>query len=606
MTDVSAEVEMKAEMAAPAAAIDGVKLAIMSSRMDGIVTRMTNTLLRTARSGVLAVAKDFSCCLQAPNGDLLAMAEAEPIHVLNSHLLGQALNELQPALKRGDAFLNNSPYHGNTHAADWTILVPIFDDDDVHRCTAVVKGHQADCGDSIPTTYHAEARDVYEEGALLFPCVKVQNDYKDIDDFVRMCKLRIRVPDQWWGDYLALIGAARIGEREMTEFGREVGWEVIDSFIGQWFDYSEKVMIEAVRGLTGGKATVRGYHDPLPGTGELPVNVTVEVDPENAMIEVDLRDNMDCQPFGLNLSEACSSGGALAGIFCGICADIPFNGGSLRRVKVHLRENCMVGIPRHPYSCSASTTNLSDRVANAVMRAMAEIGDGMGRAEYGLVLPPSAGVVSGNDPRQDGAPFVNQVFFCFTGGAATPYADGWLTAGDAVTLGMGLLDSIELDEIGFPIRILEQRLIPDSEGPGRFTGSPGAMAVMEAVDTPMEIWYGSDGTVNPAKGAAGGRAGCRAEAWKRLRSGQVVPAPAWGLVHLEPGEAIISKCCGGGGYGSPLERDSQRVLHDFLERRVTLGRAREVYGVVIVDGAVDEAATAQLRAGMAAGDSSRP
>ena len=30
---------------------NGVQLAIMNSRMNGIVTRMTNTLLRSARSG---------------------------------------------------------------------------------------------------------------------------------------------------------------------------------------------------------------------------------------------------------------------------------------------------------------------------------------------------------------------------------------------------------------------------------------------------------------------------------------------------------------------------------------------------------------------------
>jgi N-methylhydantoinase B len=597
------EADMKAAAATPSpSTIDGVRLAIMSSRMDGIVTRMTNTLLRTARSGVLAVAKDFSCCLLAANGDLLAMAEAEPIHVLNSHLLGRALNELQPEVRPGDAFLNNSPYHGNTHAADWSVLVPIFDDDGRHRCTAVVKGHQADCGNSIPTTYHSAAKDVYEEGALLFPCVKVQSGYRDVDDFVRMCRLRIRVPDQWWGDYLALIGAARIGEREMMEFGREVGWDVIDSFIGQWFDYSENTMIEALGRLKGGRATVRGFHDPVPGTGELPVNVVVEVDPEQGMIDVDLRDNLDCQPFGLNLSEACSSGAALAGVFCGICADIPFNGGSLKRVRVHLRENCIVGIPRHPFSCSASTTNLADRVANAVMRAMAELGEGMGRAEYGLVLPPSIGVISGKDPRHNGEPFVDEVFLHgLTGGAATPYADGWLTSTDAVTLGMGLLDSAEIDEIAFPIRVLEQRLIPDSEGPGRTCGSPGAMTVMEAVGTTIEIWYGSDGTVNPAEGARGGGAGSRAEAWKRLRSGEIVEAPAHGLVTLEPGEAMISKSCGGGGYGSPLQRDPQRVLGDVRERRITPLRAREVYGVAVVDDRLDEAETVRLRAQPAEG-----
>ena len=67
------------------------------------------------------------------------------------------------------------------------------------------------------------ARDVYEEGALIFPAVKIQSDYKDVDDVIRMCRMRIRVPDQWWGDYLAMSGAARIGERELLALGEETG-----------------------------------------------------------------------------------------------------------------------------------------------------------------------------------------------------------------------------------------------------------------------------------------------------------------------------------------------------------------------------------------------
>ena len=32
--------------------------------------------------------------------------------------------------------------------------------------------------------------------------------------------MRIRVPEQWRGDYLAMLGAARIGEREIVAHGR--------------------------------------------------------------------------------------------------------------------------------------------------------------------------------------------------------------------------------------------------------------------------------------------------------------------------------------------------------------------------------------------------
>ena len=88
--------------------------------------------------------------------------------------MARAVKEFHPVLKRGDAFLHNSPYHGNSHAADHTILVPVIDDDGVHRFTVLTKAHQADCGNALPTTYMGTAIDVYAEGALIFPAVKVQ------------------------------------------------------------------------------------------------------------------------------------------------------------------------------------------------------------------------------------------------------------------------------------------------------------------------------------------------------------------------------------------------------------------------------------------------
>ncbi len=58
------------------------------------------------------------------------------------------------------------------------------------------KAHLADIGNAEPTTYSAMARDVYEEGAVILPCVKVQGAYEDIADVIRMCQVRIRVPDK--------------------------------------------------------------------------------------------------------------------------------------------------------------------------------------------------------------------------------------------------------------------------------------------------------------------------------------------------------------------------------------------------------------------------
>ena len=115
---------------------------------------------------------------------------------------------------------------------------------------------------------------MYNEGALIFPAVKIQEDYKDNMDIIRMCEMRIRVPEQWRGDYLATIGAARVGEREIIEMAQEFGWETLHAFATQWLDYSENLMIDAIRKLPVSQAIVSSIHDPVPGTPLEGVKIT--------------------------------------------------------------------------------------------------------------------------------------------------------------------------------------------------------------------------------------------------------------------------------------------------------------------------------------------
>jgi N-methylhydantoinase B/oxoprolinase/acetone carboxylase alpha subunit len=579
--------------------LDSVDLAVISNRFEAAVLAMMNTLLRTARSGVINNGRDFSCCLVTAGDELLAMAESQPIHVLSGpDLMARVMKEFHPELRRGDAFLHNSPYHGNSHAADYTVLVPVIDDAGVHRFTVLAKAHQADCGNGLPTTYAAEARDVYEEGAPIFPCVRVQQAYRDVADVIRMCRMRIRVPDQWWADYLALIGAARIGERRVLALGEELGWDVLQEYTGGWFDYSERRMDAAIRRLPKGRITTRTAHDPFPGVPDgIPVTVHLDVRSDEGIVEVDLRDNPDCQPCGLNLTESTARTAAMLGVFNAIGREVPPNAGSFRRLRILLRDNCVVGVPRHPVSCSVATTNLADRVGNAVQRGFAELADGVGLAEVGLSLPAAWGVISGTDPRAGGRPFINQLILSgVTGGPGGPDADGWLTLGGIGDAGQPFRDSVEIDELAQPIRILEQRIVSDTEGPGRHRGAPAAYVEYGPVDTTIEVMFASDGSLNPARGAHGGHDGEPAQQFKRDREGKLVTLDPYVRLQLEPGETIVSICCSGGGYGDPRERDPELVAGDVADGWLTPARAREVYGVALdADGRPDRAATDALR-----------
>ena len=589
----------RARRDARSTAWDPVLAAVLTKRIEGTAAKMQNTLLRTARSGVINNGRDSSCCVLTGDSRLLAVGESLPIHVMvGSDAMARSMVELHPDLRRGDAFLHNSPYHGCTHPADLSVLLPVIDDGGIHRFTVLAKAHQADIGNAMPTTYMATARDVYEEGALIFPAVRVQRDYRDIDDIVRMCMARIRVPEQWRGDYLAAIGAVRIGEREFLALGAEYGWSAIEDYIEQWFDYSEERMRAAVRKLPAGEVTAHTAHDPFPGTPPhgIPIAAKLTVDPMAARLEVDLTDNPDCLPCGLNLSEACARTAAMIGVFNSIGTGVSPNAGSFRPVTVKLRENCVVGIPRHPRSCSVATTNVADRVSNVVQRAIATLANGYGMAEAGTSQSASNAIVSGQDPRT-GIPFCNQVILADSCGQAAPTEDAWLTMGSVGVAGICLWDSIEVDEIHHPIRIHERRVIPDSEGAGRQRGAPGMRTEYGPIDCEMRVVFSCDGTAYPPLGVRGGLAASPARHYRRDLSGTLTELDPVTDIVLQSGERVIAVSCGGGGYGSPLKRLPARVKHDVDERYLSRERAERVYGVVLdAGGAVDEGATAAKRA----------
>lgn len=562
---------------------DPYMTAIISNRIDGIIREMTNTLLKAARSGVINGARDFSCSICTGDNRLLASAEGLPIHIFGSHMQTQAMCDFAEGdLKEGDCYLHNDPYSGNTHAGDHTYLVPVFIEGE-HLFTAVAKAHQADIGNALPTTYMAGAKDQYAEGALIFPAVRIQRDYRMIDDVVRMCRSRIRVPGQWYGDFLAGIGSARIAERRLKELCAKYGKDEIKAYIQNWFTYSEQRMVQAIKALP--KVTLRnfGAHDPF---GELlpdgiPLNVSIEIDPEAAMIDIDLTDNIDNVDCGFNESEACTSASTITGIFNALDSSVPRNFGSFKRIRLKLRDGCVAGRPKFPHSCSVATTNVADRLVNIVQSAFAQLGEGWGLAEGGLGMGAGCAVVSGKDHRVGDAEFVNQLFLANAGGPGSPHADGWITYGLPVAAGLMYRDSVEVDELKHPIHVRYLRTIAGTGGAGKFRGAPAMEVAYGPKEHVMDVIWPCDGTIYPPKGVRGGGEGLRCQHFKVSSNGHREELPNIAVLKIRKDEYVCGNQAGGGGYGNPLERDTKRVLHDVLERYETLQRAFDIYGVVL-------------------------
>ena len=144
--------------------------------------------------------------------------------------------------------------------------------------------------------------------------------------------------------------------------------------------------------------------------------------------------------------------------------------------------------------------------------------------------------------------------------------------------GMCYIDSVELDELYTPILVKTRRLIPDSEGAGRYRGASGCWWNTARSTGSFEIGYVSDGAVNRPKGARGGQAGGASQQFRRKRDGTLEPLPACAQVIIHDGETIVSISTGGGGYGDPTARDAALIRKDVAEGWITAERARTVYG----------------------------
>jgi N-methylhydantoinase B/oxoprolinase/acetone carboxylase alpha subunit len=578
-------------------------MAVLASRFEAIIREMTNTVMKASRSAVIKNARDMSCGILTYDHRLLSVEEGIPIHITALDLTTRPITEYFDDIAEGDAFLNNCPYTGATHHADLTVCMPVFFEGEP-LFWVLSRSHHADIGAPIPTTYLPYARTVYEEG-LHFPCVRVQREHKDLDDIIRMCRMKIRVPDLWYGDYRAQVGACQIGERRIKELINRYGVDTIKAYVEEWMAYGERRAIAAIRELPKGAWSYETCHDAVPSVADdgVPVRVTVTVDPDEGLITVDARDNIDCVPGGINLTEATAQGSCRIGVFYNLDSSIPHNEGSASRIKVLLRDNCVVGRPKYPVGTSVATTNVNERLVIAVAACFAQMGRPYGMAEGGHMFAAGMAVISGNDSRKGDHPYVNQMFIGYASGPAIHGHDGWITYLASENGGMIVLDSIEIDESMYPIVVEGRWLECDTAGAGEFDGAPGVKLVYRPIADDMTVIYASDGEDNPGLGVLGGGAGAPAANFKRLADGKLQRLPAFHSEVFKPGEAVVCQCGAGGGYGDPRQRPPERVAASANRGWVSAERAESIYAVALrqaangVEWEVDEARTLALRNG---------
>lgn len=573
---------------------------VLRRRLEAVIHEMINALARSGRSGVINTALDFSCSITDYKLQSISTALGLSVHVGAIHLIPKAIVEkFGTNIREGDCFANNSGYHGNTHCGDLTLCSPVFYDGEL-VFFSIARAHLGDMGFPTPTTYAPLAKDCFEEG-LTIPCIRNQQNFQDLPDVIDLFKANVRASDQFYGDYLATLAAVRTGERRIKELCAKYGAATIKSFLDQYQTYAEAMAIAAIRKLPKAHIRKETFHDsqtPL-YPGGIPVRATLEIDPEAAMVTIDLSDNIDNLPLGINLTESTVTACCVTAVLNILGPDVPRCTGSFRRIKLLLREGSAVGIPRFPAATSSATTNLAHVLTPLIQSMFADLRAGLGTAFGSIGLPASAPVVSGTDWRNEGREFVNQIIMGYWGGPALNGHDGWVTYGSGSSQGILWQSSVEVVEQQQPVLVEYLEAGKNSGGAGEWEGGPGASCAFRSRSTPVRFLVSTAGRDFPPAGVRGGGSGRRSMAWKVAADGSRSELPIAFDVTLNEGEMLVSEGCGGGGYGDPLRRDQEKVRASFAEEHISMERARDVYGVVLNVSSdeviVDAAATSALR-----------
>jgi N-methylhydantoinase B len=146
------------------------------------------------------------------------------------------------------------------------------------------------------------------------------------------------------------------------------------------------------------------------------------------------------------------------------------------------------------------------------------------------------------------------------------------------------------------LRFERYGLAKDSGGPGKHRGGLATEMKFEVFAPNTRVTARNrDRTVFAGWGMRGGKVGANSAFWLNPGSNRAFNLKNTDIVKVGPGDVVYVACGGASGYGDPLQRDPAKVLLDVRRGYVSAEKAREDYGVVIANGAVDAAATAALR-----------
>jgi N-methylhydantoinase B len=568
---------------------DPIEFELFKNALFSIADEMALTVFRTTYSGVLKDNMDYSTALFDGAGVLVAQGLTLPGHLGSMPTAIASVKEsFSSDIHPGDVFILNDPFRGGMHLPDVFVFKPIFAGEALIAWSGTVC-HHTDVGGRVPGSNASDSTEIYQEG-LRIPPLKLYERGVRNETLFALIQTNVRVPVKVFGDLRAQLAACHIAEQAILELAAQYGRATLAHYMTELVDYAERMTRAAIAELPDG---VYDFLDHIDDDGidvGRPIPLKVTITKSGDVIHVDWTGTAPQVKGAINNTLSYTKSASYCAIRTILPQNIPTNEGVFRAITVE----APAGTIAHgvlPAACAARGLT-GFRMVDCMFGALAKmLPDRVFAASDGGNTGVSIG---GYYP--DRTPFIYVDFTCCAWGAR-PYADG-LDGNSHIYANMAS-QPVEVTETEQPLQITAYEFIQDAMGPGKYRGGAPFRREYRLLTDEAILQVRSDRHDFRPFGLYGGGAG-RPSMNYLNPDRNPDPLPSKLTMIMKKGDLFRHEVAGAGGWGDPLERDPAAVLKDVLNEFVSRRAAREDYGVVIAGDAVDEGATAALRAEMRA------
>ncbi|MDT0467666.1 hydantoinase B/oxoprolinase family protein [Streptomyces gibsoniae] len=508
---------------------DPVLLEVFNNLFMSIAEQMGARLESTAQSVNIKERLDFSCALFDPDGNLVANAPHIPVHLGS---MGTSVKEVirrrAGAMRPGDTYAVNDPYHGGTHLPDVTVITPVFDTEGERILFHVAsRGHHAEIGGIAPGSMPAHSRTIEQEGILFDNWLLAENGRFREEETLRLLTEAphpSRNPKTNLADLRAQIAANRKGVDEVGRMIENFGLDVVQAYMTHVQDNAEEAVRRVIDALDDGECAYETDSGAI-------IRVRVRVHRDSRSATIDFTGTSPQLTSNFNAPFAVVNAAVLYVFRTLVADDIPLNDGCLRPLDIVVPPGSMLA-PEPPAAVVAGNVETSQSLTGALYAALGVQAEGSGTMNN---------VTFGNDRYQ----------YYETVASGSGAGDGFPGAPVVQThMTNSRLTDPEILEWRLPVLLDEFAVRYGSGGAGRWCGGNGAVRRIRFQE-PMTVSTLSQHRRVPPYGMAGGGPGALGANRVERADGTVLHLEGSDSADVGPDDVLVVETPGGGGYGQP-------------------------------------------------------